>query len=1103
MLTLSETYDLKAVLSAVDNGFTKTITSFNNKIDTLEDKIKKVNAPAEKTFGGRSPFIKFGIASSVASKGLDLIKGSIDGAVSRFDTMNQFPKVMSKLGFSSEDSSKAVKKLSKGIEGLPTRLDDVVSTAQNFALMNGDLDRSVDLTLALNNAFLASGKGAEDASRGLVQFQQMMSANKVDMQSWQTLVETMPLALNEVAKSFGFTGESAKNDLYEALKSGNITFKEFGDKVIELSNKTGGFAEVAKTASEGIATSFTNIKSATIKGVTKVIEGLDKLSIALSGKGIAKNLDSFKSVINTTFNAVAVTIDALSVVLKPVGQAIVSIGSAARFAEPVLVTLASALLGLMVVERVRSAINGAGDAFLSLKAKAAKAIYSIGEFVLKAVGAQTSMGALGAAAAAAGGGIKGFAVAVKAAVASIPVIGWVIAGVSAVLGGLAYALSRTSKEMEKNAKEAEKLKQKSEDLSGKIKSSNSAFESQKNQLKVTRDELNGMVDEVFELSNKSNRSAAETKLLNKNIEELNKAVGDNVFKFDKQTGTLNASKEAMQAYIDVAMKEKELEAIQQRIIDLRVEKLENDALLKDSTEKLSKAEEEYNSHTIKFIGDGKLAGQAVKDLTEAKENAAKTSEEISAKEKALLKDKDRLQKEVNDSMMKKNKERVDNYVELSEEEKKVLDSLQKRYDDLANKATNAFDTISQKQAISVEQMIKNLKENQKAIADYGNNMGQLRDRLSNLGLDTALLQQFEKMGPEAGLQLAKVVGTSDEKLIELANTLSNGGSVATKALSNSVTDGTQEDVLPSVKTMGTEVVNEVNSGLSKDKFVSAGKNVNKGVKSGLTQSKSLPVTEGKKVQQDMLNAIESGSQQKAKTTGKNITKGLAKGTLENKPKATGAVEKVKKDSEGKMVSAWTAYQTFGQELVTGLQNGIDGRAFKPAQAMVRTAKKIQDAFNYKKTKFTSIGKELAIGLANGISSKSSLVYSTARRIANGAVQAARKAADVHSPSRKTTQIGRFMGQGFAVGLDKEKDRVNKSMENLVDTSKFKNDFDYQLEGLNSNLTNNLDSTISQEISVNNKPMIINLEMLGKSFQAFVDDITAMQDRKINLQLEYN
>ena len=100
----------------------------------------------------------------VASAALDTVNSSMDSAISRFDTMQKFPKVMDALGFSSEDSSKSIKKLSDGIDGLPTKLDDVVASTQQLTSITGDLDKSTNTVLALNNAFLASGASTEDAT---------------------------------------------------------------------------------------------------------------------------------------------------------------------------------------------------------------------------------------------------------------------------------------------------------------------------------------------------------------------------------------------------------------------------------------------------------------------------------------------------------------------------------------------------------------------------------------------------------------------------------------------------------------------------------------------------------------------------------------------------------------------------------------------------------------------------------------------------------------------------------------------------------------------------------------------------------------------------
>mgnify|MGYP001325780447 FL=1 len=239
----------------------------------------------------------------LAYKGIDMVKKSLDGAIDRYDTLNNFPRVMAQIGFDADASQKAINKLSDGIQGLPTRLDEVAATAQSIAIMTGDLDGAVDTTLALNNAFLASGASAQDAQRGLDQYVQMLAKGEVDLQSWRTLQETMPYALRETAEAFGFTGKSATDDFYEALKSGEITMDEFNAKLIELDQAQGGFAETAQAAAGGIRTAWTNLQTWIVTGVAKIIGAIDE---ALGGTGsIADAINGLKPIVEGVFGWIA------------------------------------------------------------------------------------------------------------------------------------------------------------------------------------------------------------------------------------------------------------------------------------------------------------------------------------------------------------------------------------------------------------------------------------------------------------------------------------------------------------------------------------------------------------------------------------------------------------------------------------------------------------------------------------------------------------------------------------------------------------------------------------------------------------------------------
>ncbi|MDU0320941.1 MULTISPECIES: tape measure protein [unclassified Enterococcus] len=294
--------DGQVVIDVDVNG--KDVAKLNNQLDQLEDSSTKAG------FSIKNLVVSLGLVK-VAAAAFNVLKNSLDSAISRFDTMQKFPKVMKALGFSAEDSQKSINKLSDGIDGLPTKLDDVVASTQQMTAITGDLDRSTDTVLALNNAFLASGASTEDASRGMQQYNQMLSTGQVDLESWKTLQETMPLALQKTAEAMGFVGKSAQRDLYNALKEGTVTFDQFQDKLIELGTGTGMLATLAKENSLGIATSFGNLSNAVSKGVANLITKFDELVQKLTGKTIAQNIDSMKSIINKSFEEMSKVMDIL------------------------------------------------------------------------------------------------------------------------------------------------------------------------------------------------------------------------------------------------------------------------------------------------------------------------------------------------------------------------------------------------------------------------------------------------------------------------------------------------------------------------------------------------------------------------------------------------------------------------------------------------------------------------------------------------------------------------------------------------------------------------------------------------------------------------
>lgn len=286
---MAESFSVEAVLSATDKNMTSTMKKALGAVQTFGDRVKSIVAGV-------------GIIKVIGAS-MNVLSSSLDGAINRFDTMQSYPKVMKSLGFSVEQSQKSVAKLNQSVQGLPTSLADVVTTSKSLSAVTSNIDKATDTTIALNHAFLASGSSSEDASRGLQQYSQMLAKGSVDIQSWRTLQETMAPALTKVAKKLGITSGNA-NELYEALKSGTISFDQFNDAMIECDTETGGFAESALEASKGVKTSMTNIKSAVENLEQGFMSAMNNMMKSKALGGLVDNLEKIKSKIYDFRNSI-------------------------------------------------------------------------------------------------------------------------------------------------------------------------------------------------------------------------------------------------------------------------------------------------------------------------------------------------------------------------------------------------------------------------------------------------------------------------------------------------------------------------------------------------------------------------------------------------------------------------------------------------------------------------------------------------------------------------------------------------------------------------------------------------------------------------------
>ena len=862
-----------------------------NKAKDSGEKAKQGASGFDKIKESIKNFSVGAVGFKLASSAMDLVSASLDKAINRFDTLERYPKVMKSLGFSAKDVASSTKELSDGIDGLPTTLDDVVKTTQKLTSMTGDLKTSTKLTLALNNAFLASGASTEDASRGLQQFSQMLSAGKVDMQSWKTLQETMPYALQKTAESFGFAGESAQKDFYSALLNGEITFKQFSKRLIELNQGTNGFAEMAKKNSEGIQTSWNNIVNAFAKGIANVMKAFDDLSKAVTGKSIAKNLDGLKAGVNGFFKFVTDGIRGLVPIVQSVNNVLGTLKPIFDALTPIIMgavagalAFKGAMLALAVINGVKSWVAGLIQSFLS--------------FISTATVAEGATLTLGTA------------------FASLSTAGIAVA-VGALIGFVSW-LSRETDEQKKAREASEKHKESIKKLNDEVAQGKERYEDHRREIKATADENEKLVKKIDELSFVQKKTASQKKELAAATQMLNNNVSGLNIVYDKATGSINMTADAIRKQIEVTKQSAESEAASQRLVEISKQKLEVEEKIADVKSKLKDAEEKLgesaSNSTIKEVALKKVredAGKQISDLEGSLKSLESQYEETS---NTAVKSAEASAKAVEDASGRQ----ILTWETLNENQRKLVEDMRSQYQALKGEVQNAFQVIKQQAAQSMEQLTGNLQKN----IDYVDQWSKNLEILAQRGLDQGFLEQLRKAGPKVAEQTQVMVNASDEELSNFNTKWTEAGDKAKEGLLRGI-KATGAELAPEVQAMVTAIGDEFRKALQAAGFNVKGREIPEKIGEGITSN----ITAAAQAMSGIAEAAKQGFNgvpEEARNSGAQVSGQYAQGITDNQGVAQGAGESLKNASLGALDGIFGDAQTKGSELGSGLSSGMSG-----------------------------------------------------------------------------------------------------------------------------------------------------------------------------------
>lgn len=191
----------------------------------------------------------------------------------------------------------------------------------------------------------------------------------------------------------------------------------------------------------------------------------------------------------------------------------------------------------------------------------------------------------------------------------------------------------------------------------------------------------------------------------------------------------------------------------------------------------------------------------------------------------------------------------------------------------------------------------------------------------------------------------------------------------------------------------------------------------------------------------------------------------------------------------------------GKELIGKVKEGFNQKKNDVVNAGKEIMEAAKTAISNFKSKFIEVGSNIIEGVAQGIRNGIDKITSAARDAAERALSAAKSRLGVNSPSKVfADEVGKWIPAGMAKGINDNVKVVQNAMDNMTEIGQ--NDLNKELDyTIKTNSFLKSDS-LKKSDDESDKDIVLNLNIGGQNFKAFVDRISLEQDKDIELKLAY-
>ena len=154
----------------------------------------------------------------------------------------------------------------------------------------------------------------------------------------------------------------------------------------------------------------------------------------------------------------------------------------------------------------------------------------------------------------------------------------------------------------------------------------------------------------------------------------------------------------------------------------------------------------------------------------------------------------------------------------------------------------------------------------------------------------------------------------------------------------------------------------------------------------------------------------------------------------------------------------------------------------------------------------SAGRDLILGFVQGVKNAAGRLIESVKGAIGNAIQGAKNLLGIRSPSRVFMKFGQQTDEGFAKGIERFANRPAGAMEDMVGNvvrSFDAIDFDMsdRLQPMNASVSREMDHIINDNRN-SKQPVELNFTLGQRQFRAFVEDISSVQGKDIQLEELY-